>query len=205
MAKSAAVLVRQRNGFAEKLDEFAGAFYAGLSGKRERLKVKYISATKRHFDDDAYTETSLISLYRADRESDLRAGRTLHGPHKDDLLVYIAGSAPETELAGEPDERVREEEVSEFAARTFGSQGQQRSAVLAIKLAEGEIFKSLTGEYPVFLLDDLLGELDAERRSFLVRLIRDRQAVISCCDRTALPDGTDVAAVHVVDGRYEPE
>ena len=98
-----------------------------------------------------------------------------------------------------------ENTIGEFAARTFGSQGQQRSAVLALKLAEGEIIKSITGEYPVFLLDDLLGELDNKRRKSLASLIRDRQAIITCCDRDAMPDMKDIASVKVSCGRYYKE
>lgn len=213
LAKTAAVLIRQRSSFAGQLRQFAGEFYAHLSGARETLDVKYLSVTKRDFADLEFTETKLGEIYRADREAELRTGRTLHGPHKDDLVIYLSGTAAASENAvsvlteknGEDVPENTENAVSEFAARTFGSQGQQRSAVLAIKFAEGEIFKSLTGEYPVFLLDDLLGELDGERREVLIHLIRDRQAIISCCDRGALPDMADVSAVHVVNGRYEPE
>ena len=210
LAATAAVLVRQRSLFAERLKTFAGSLYAALSGSRETLDVRYVSATKTNFSDASYTESKLCEIYRADRESELRMGRTLHGPHKDDLLIFIAGAeSSDVAVARSLDENAAENAqnessvLSEFAARTFGSQGQQRSAVLAIKLAEGEIFKELTGEYPVFLLDDLLGELDAERRSVLTSLIRDKQTVITCCDRSFLPDIKHVTAFHVANGHYE--
>ncbi len=208
LAKTGAVLIRQRSGFAGKLRSYVENIYARLSGDKESLDVKYLSVTKRDYDDVAYTEEALMAIFRADRASELRLGRTVHGPHKDDLFIGLGYKPSEiealsesvlTDADGTPN---KENLISEFAARSFGSQGQQRSAVLAIKLAEGEIFKEMTGSYPVFLFDDLLGELDADRRSFLTRLIRDRQAIISCCDRSAFPDTENVAAVHVADGRY---
>ena len=77
--------------------------------------------------------------------------------------------------------------------------------MLALKLAEGEIFKELTGEYPVFLLDDLLGELDAERRARLLDLIGGRQALITCCDKNAFGEHTDAVGWHVSDGVFRQE
>lgn len=198
LAKAAAVLVKQRFGFVKKLREHAASFYGTLSESKELLDVKYVSATKNNFDDKDYTEQKLIEIYRQDKESELRQGKTIHGPHKDDLLIYIADNAWSDEQCVQDDEN----NVSMLAARTFGSQGQQRSAVLAIKLAEGEISKELTGEYPVFLLDDLLGELDEKRRNCLCTLIKDKQAIISCCDKTAIPKMNNIGTVRVADGKY---
>ena len=67
-------------------------------------------------------------------------------------------------------------------ARAFASQGQQRSVVLALKLAEGELSAKLTGEYPVFLLDDILSELDKDRKEFILSRIKDRQVIITGCE-----------------------
>ena len=81
---------------------------------------------------------------------------------KDDLLIHI----------------------NRKSARSYGSQGQQRSVVLALKLAEGEISRSLTGEYPVFLLDDVLSELDENRRDYILKRIEGRQVIITGCDES---------------------
>ena len=143
-------------------------------------------------------------IYKKEKDTEIRNGRTYYGPHRDDLMIYISSGQPFDDSAAEQTEN-GENAIGEFAARTFGSQGQQRSAVLAIKLAEGEICKSITGEYPVFLFDDLLGELDNERRSCLASLIRDRQAIITCCDRDAMPEMKNIASVRVADGRYYKE
>ena len=225
LASSGAVLIRQRHAFAERLKALAGSFYSALSDSRETLDVRYLSAAGRDFaesPDTAVLTARLRDIYRSDRVSELRLGRALHGPHKDDLAVCIADNASEKELDSaadvETDEAVAEAEqafakneskakisVSDFNARTFASQGQQRSAVLALKLAEGEIFKEVTGEYPVFLLDDLLGELDAERRSRLLKLIGGRQSIISCCDRAAFPENASARVLHITDGLFQTE
>lgn len=196
LAKAAAVVIKQRNGYAEMLAEYAGDIYSRISGSKEKLSVKYVSATKTGFSDLEYTENKLFEIYKSERETEVRNGRTYYGPHRDDLMIYISDGANALDA---------DAESSDFAARTFGSQGQQRSAVLAIKLAEGEICKSITGEYPVFLLDDLLGELDGDRRRFLAELIRDKQAIITCCDRDAMPDIKNVSAIRVADGKYFKE
>ena len=95
-----------------------------------------------------------------------RASRLcLSGPHKDDLAVIING---------------RE-------ARQYASQGQTRTAALAMKLAEREIYHNATGEYPVLLLDDVLSELDPRRQEFVLNRIAGGQVFITCCEDDRLP------------------
>lgn len=103
-------------------------------------------------------------LLRQQRKNDIYAGNTSVGPHRDDIDIRI----------------------DRISARTFGSQGQQRSAALAVKMAEGEIVRSVTGEYPVLLLDDVMSELDASRQNYILNHIKDRQVFITCCDPDAL-------------------
>ena len=89
----------------------------------------------------------------------------LSGPHKDDLLVTIDGRD----------------------ARTYSSQGQTRTAALALKLAEREIYRNAAGEYPVLLLDDVLSELDPRRQEFVLNRIAGGQVFITCCEEDRLP------------------
>ena len=93
----------------------------------------------------------------------------------------------------------------EFAARTFASQGQQRSAVLSLKLAEGEIIRSLTGEYPVYLFDDVLSELDEGRKNHLLSLFADKQVIITCCDENAFDATLVKNRIRVENGSYIKE
>ena len=82
------------------------------------------------------------------------------GPHRDDLDIRIDG----------------------LSARTYGSQGQQRGIVLALKLAEADVLFAATGERPVILLDDVMSELDTSRRDYLLNHIEGRQVFLTCCD-----------------------
>ncbi|HBD65397.1 MAG TPA: DNA replication and repair protein RecF, partial [Clostridiales bacterium] len=91
---------------------------------------------------------------------ELQNKTTMFGPHKDDIIIKING---------------RE-------CKYFGSQGQQRSAILAIKLAEIEIIREETGEYPILLLDDVLSELDNKRKGFLINYIKGIQTFITTTD-----------------------
>lgn len=105
-----------------------------------------------------YTGSLSENLARLQRE-DIRFGHTGAGPHRGDL---------EIELDGSP-------------ARAFGSQGQQRSAVLAMKLAEAEMLGRFLGEEPVILLDDVLSELDGRRQEYLLNHLEERQVFLTCC------------------------
>ena len=94
------------------------------------------------------------------RADDMYSGTTSIGPHRDELIFKING----------------------ISARNFGSQGQKRSVSLSVKLAEAEIINKLSGEYPVFLLDDVMSELDPERQNYVLNHIKGIQSFITCCD-----------------------
>ena len=140
-------------------------------------------------------------MYKRDTSHDIELGKTSHGPHHDELMIYVA-KCGEGEKFFEDAKDIPEDKLPEYAARSFGSQGQQRSAVLSIKLAEGEIVKEKCGEHPVYLLDDLFSELDDKRRERLSEMFLGKQCVITCCDRAALPKGADMFVINVKDGKY---
>ena len=94
------------------------------------------------------------------RKTDMYTGNTSVGPHRDDIEFKING----------------------ISARNFGSQGQKRSVALALKLAEAEVINKVNGEYPVFLLDDVMSELDPERQNYILNHIKGIQSFITCCD-----------------------
>ncbi len=106
--------------------------------------------------------------------SELRAGMTLYGVHRDDMEIT----------------------VNSMDARMFCSQGQQRTVALAMKLAEGEL-SCVNGSYPVYLLDDILSELDESRRKIILEGIKNRQVIISSCDRI----NTEAKVYRVKDGK----
>lgn len=122
-----------------------------------------------------YTEPrsreELLAAFTCNVDKEIRAGTTLYGPHKDDIAITLNG--------GE--------------ARIFASQGQQRSIALAMKLGEGEISRDESGEYPVFLLDDILSELDESRKAYVIGGLKDRQVLITTCE--IIPEGAKVFGV----------
>ncbi len=136
------------------------------SDKVESIELKYVPSIKGDFCDK---ENFLCQLKSMD-EKDFERGITQIGPHKDDFNIFMDG----------------------FNIKKYGSQGQQRSCVLKLKLSECEIIKEKEGEYPVLLLDDILSELDDERRRFFIENIKDRQVIITCTDMEYLSGLSDV-------------
>jgi DNA replication and repair protein RecF len=202
LAEAGAVITKQRGLYCSVLSRLSSEAYASLTGGKEVLGAAYVSrAVKGDVSDEQQNAELLYKMYTADTPRDIELCKTSHGPHHDELMIYVAKAGEEKDflknamLDGS-------ESLSEYAARSFGSQGQQRSAALAIKFAEGEIIKDRCGEYPVFLLDDLFSELDDARRERLSSMFSDKQCIITCCDRAALPDKSDMTLITVKDGQY---
>ena len=105
----------------------------------------------------------LAALLKARQNEEVRAGQSLCGPHREDLELL---------LDGQP-------------ARVFASQGQQRSVVLSLKMAEAAAAAAITGDHPVLLLDDVLSELDDGRKQYLLTRMREKQTFVTSCDDTA--------------------
>lgn len=165
LANLAVFIVTKRIEAVKKLGMLANLMHRRLTGSRENLSFSYHLAG----GDGSFPE-DLIGWYRKKldewRETDIVRGSTSVGPHRDDVIL-----------------RVNNREL-----RSFGSQGQQRTGILALKLAELEFLKSETGEYPVLLLDDVMSELDSLRRDQLLSFIRDRiQTFITATDATLFP------------------
>ena len=225
LAASAAIITKQRAYFAEYLEKEAAKFYKEISGQKEELFIRYLSSEKEEPKNPEKTKEKYLSLYTSNVENEIRYGATKYGPHKDDLLFYIGKNGrcdsffdSESEKSCECDgescdairdfddcEKKKEKNMIEFAARTFASQGQQRSAVLSLKLAEGEIIKGLTGEYPVYLFDDVLSELDNQRKSHLLSLFSDKQVIITCCDENSFDNSLVNNKIRVENGNYIKE
>ena len=128
----------------------------------------------------ALSAEEYYKLFTENTEREIRAGITLYGPHKDDVEILLGG----------------------LSARSFASQGQQRSLAVAMKLAEGEISKKESGEYPVFLMDDLLSELDGTRSEYLLSAFTDRQVIITGCTADAVQRFKGKGLFRVEKGRY---
>ncbi len=181
MAVSGAALIHYRARFCALLAEYAAAAHRECSGGREELSLRY-ETVKTVTDPFAPQEQLIEQLQRHQAEhlqAELAARVCLSGPHKDDIAVEIGGRA----------------------ARQFSSQGQTRTAALAFKLAEREIYKEITGQAPVLLLDDVLSELDVKRQEFVLNRISGGQVLITCCEEDRLETLLGGRVLHVAEGR----
>ncbi|GIK74163.1 MAG: DNA replication and repair protein RecF [Chloroflexota bacterium] len=182
LAHHGAVVMARRHNFIVELEQIAAERHAELSGGRERLALHYLPSfnpgllADREFDllrdgllTDAPTsrlEANVVAMayqrkLAARRVRELAAGTTLYGPHRDDLRFLANGRD----------------------LRVYGSRGQQRSAALSLKLAEVRAMTAATGLAPLLLLDDVMSELDAERRAMLLAVIDDvPQAIVTTTD-----------------------
>ncbi len=165
LAHEAAILSRFRASYVAQLEQCVKESFLEMSrvtGRENEVPtVRYEgSAGLESYDDLNVTKETYLRLLRQYAEREIYAGTTLVGAHKDDFEIELSGNS----------------------ARMFASQGQQRSLALALKLAEGEIIKKECGEYPVFLLDDVLSELDNARRAYLIEEIRDKQVIMTTCE-----------------------
>ena len=189
LAYCAAMVSKQRSGFCKLLNQTAQKTYSGISGGSERLFIKYCSNSKCSGEDVSQTAERYLKLFCDSKESDIKQTVTHNGAHRDDLQIYVGKEQTDDE---------------DYIAKSFASQGQIRSCVLAIKLSEGEIIKSITGTYPIFLLDDLFSELDNKRTSYLLEALSGHQVVITACDKHCF-NSFDVNTIRVDNGTYFPE
>ena len=155
LARCAREIVAKRNDFLRMLAPHARDAHAFLTDGREELEI---SADYKYDGTEEEIEAALLAALAGAMEKDMRLRYTTVGPHRDDMKVRING-----------------EDV-----RVYGSQGQQRTAALSIKLAELEIFRERFGEYPVLILDDVMSELDRARQSRLLERIRGVQTLLTC-------------------------
>lgn len=199
LCTAAAVIVKQRAGLFEKLSEYASEIYRNISDDREFFGMKYISQTKKEYQDENYTKKAYHDLLNKNQERELKYGVSLIGPHKDDVYFYV-GKGNEIK---ESDETTDELTFGNgFSAKAFGSRGQQRSVVLSLKLSQGELFRELCGEYPVFLLDDVFSELDSGRRNYILSDIDKKQIIITCCDCDIFGNFKNYNRIFVEEGTY---
>ena len=153
LSELASKIVFHRLDFMKQLEALAIPIHDQLSLGREKFSVSYQATIPL---EDGLTPSQMKEIYmnqfkkNQTREAD--QATTLIGPHRDDLIFYL----------------------NDVPVQTYGSQGQQRSTVLSLKLAEIELMKLSTGEYPLLLLDDVLSELDDDRQTHLIKAIENK-------------------------------
>ncbi len=180
MAQTGALVIHYRAHFVRRLQEQAPPIHADFSGGREQLGLRYetVSTISDPLASPRELLERLIEHQQSHRKAELESRQCLSGPHKDDLTVELNGQS----------------------ARTYGSQGQTRTAALSLKLAQREIFQGDTGEWPVLLLDDVLSELDPKRQSFVLNRIQGGQVFITCCEEDKLDGLEQGATFHIREG-----
>ena len=177
LARVGAVICENRREAVDKLAQLARSAHLSLTGGREELNLRYVSQVA---DAQNVYEALLERLARA-RSEDLRRMTTTVGVHRDDIAITIDG---------------RE-------ARTFASQGQQRSAVLSLKLAQLEWAGQESGEAPILMLDDVMSELDPNRRRQLIERIDRVQTFVTCTDLSDLAGAKQGAVYRVEKGELK--
>ncbi len=167
MAQTGAVIIHYRAHFVQKLLQHAPAIHAQCSGGGETLELCY--KTVSTVDDPLAGAKAifqrLLEHQQSHRQAELESHLCLTGPHKDDLELTIGGQS----------------------AKEYASQGQTRTAALALKLGARELCYADTGHWPVLLLDDVLSELDQYRREFVLEHIQGGQVFITACEEGDFP------------------
>lgn len=173
IATVGATLIVKRKEFCQQLKPFAEKAQNQLSQGAEILKLHYLCCVEGESQEEI--AQNYKKMLQDNLEDDLARGFTQQGCQRDDILLFVNGKD----------------------VKKFGSQGQQRTAALALKIAETQLFEQRTGETPVLLLDDVLSELDSKRQKALLEFSSQLQIVLTACflNKALLPKSTKVFLV----------
>ena len=158
-----------RNEYINKIQEKIKKIHKEITQDKEKIEIKYFS--------DANTRQNFLNELKSRRKLDIIKGFTTKGVHRDDFMIYING---------------KEVEI-------YGSQGQNRTAVLSLKLSELQVIYDDIGEYPILLLDDFMSELDSKRRKNFLDNIKNIQVIITCTEKLPL-ENLEYFSYNVIDG-----
>lgn len=183
MVKTGSRIMKTRNEFIKRMDVCASDRHRRLTNGTENLKIMYDpSITCGDLEDLKEIEGSFQKKLDAATAREIQKCTTLYGPQRDDYDIVL----------------------NEMSTKQYGSQGQQRTSVLSMKLSEIDIMKEDTGENPVLLLDDVLSELDSKRQEYLFENIDGIQTFITCTDRNLFgKEKLGAKYLKVVNGKVE--
>ncbi|MBO4897952.1 MAG: DNA replication/repair protein RecF [Clostridia bacterium] len=161
LAQAGAKIMVYRKSFIDLINPYVKETFEEITEGKEDIKINYVpSVSAEEFEENTLYDLLLNSMNKK-MQAEIMLGASVCGIHRDDYSFFINGKN----------------------AKSFSSQGQQRTAIIALKMAQAEIIKENCGEYPVFLLDDVMSELDFERRNYLSEKIKDKQVIITCTDK----------------------
>ncbi len=184
LATEAAEISAQRLQFIKRVANIVSVCFEEMTGKKECVDIIYRGSASLSGDeylDKELVKQKYVELLSSAHDREIMVGSTLWGIHKDDIEIKLNSKN----------------------ARAFASQGQQRSLALALKLAEGEICREEFGDYPVFLFDDVLSELDDTRRDYMIRFATGKQVIITTCEMGILDKLNADKKILVSNGTYE--
>jgi DNA replication and repair protein RecF len=176
LSKLGALITVIRKSYLEKFTEYAKDVINEISEGKEQLSIDYKGFKDIKNEPVETVEKDLLQLLKDSRNEDFKYKFSTEGAHKDDFILYING----------------------LAAKNFCSQGQQRSCVMSLKLAEAEMLNNAYNEYPIMLFDDVFSELDKYRKSYITEKIKNKQVIITACEK--LDEFKDAKLFKIVNG-----
>lgn len=171
LAEYAEIICKYRTEFIEKLNRKIKEIHSEVTSNSEEIKIEYIT--------ECNNREIYLQLLKQKRKLDIIKGYTTKGIHRDDFKCII-----------------NDKEIE-----VYGSQGQHRTAILSLKLAELYVIYDEIGEYPILLLDDFMSELDEKRRKSFLSYIKDTQVIITCTDKMELDNLNEYKLFNVKNGK----
>lgn len=171
-----------RRDFIKKIELLSKKIHKNLTRSLEDLKIEYVNQIKVNEDDDLEVlKSKFLNQLKASRNLDRQYRTTKIGPHRDDISIFI----------------------NKLDVRLYGSQGQQRTASISLKLSEIELIKEEIGEYPILLLDDIFSELDQRRQKLLIEEFEEIQIFITSAEENhkLIFEDKDVNIIYIEKGR----
>ena len=170
LAEYAEKIVNYRKEFINKISNKIVEIHKNITNNNEEIKIEYLT--------DCEKKENYLNLLKQRRKLDVIKGFTTKGIHRDDFVIYI----------------------NDNQVNVYGSQGQNRTVMLSLKLSELQIIYDEIGEYPILLLDDFMSELDKERRKNFLENIKNNQVVITCTEKLNL-ENLNYLEYNVSDGK----
>lgn len=167
LAEYGSIIMWYRISLVNRIKEIIRPIFDEISEGKEEIKLKYLKTVQ--FDesgDIGYIKNEFLNALGKYKDKEIKEKICLLGPHRDDLIFYINGKN----------------------AKIYGSQGQQKSIVLALKMVQAELFYQQTGQYPILLLDDITSEFDLKRRKYLIGKLKDKQVIITGTEKKIIPE-----------------
>ncbi|MBO5453002.1 MAG: DNA replication/repair protein RecF [Clostridia bacterium] len=173
LAEVAADIIYYRYKFYKFISENVGLLHKQVTLTKDKFEIIYEPCVP--YTDRKNVKKEILKKLERIREKEMLERTSIFGPHREDVSFFINGK-----------------KIKEYA-----SQGQQRTAILILKLAQAEYIKEKVGEYPVLLLDDILSELDADRRRYFLSEIRNKQVIITSTDKGSFGRRKDTKLIHI--------